>query len=196
MDKFFLVVDWECQTEKRRDAPEKEIIEIGAIILEPKYGLEIGRLETFVKPTENPQLSEFCKELTGITQENVDPASPLSQVIHTFYWWIGRTLLDHRKVSLPEGDFSDVVFCSWGYFDWNQLKRECERKGLPFSFREFLNVKELEALDAGIKKGKGLSKAMARRKVSRTGSAHRALSDADGVAEILRRVKFPLVVRK
>ncbi|KDR73447.1 hypothetical protein GALMADRAFT_610486 [Galerina marginata CBS 339.88] len=41
----------------------------------------IDEFRTFVRPSWRPTLSQFCMELTGITQEQVDAAPPFTQVL-------------------------------------------------------------------------------------------------------------------
>jgi inhibitor of KinA sporulation pathway (predicted exonuclease) len=43
-----------------------EIIEFSAIILNLETNKFEGEFHTFVKPILKPQLTEFCKDLTGI----------------------------------------------------------------------------------------------------------------------------------
>lgn len=45
-----------------------EIIEFPAVLVDTKTRTIIDHFQAYVKPTFNSQLSEFCTELTGITQ--------------------------------------------------------------------------------------------------------------------------------
>jgi len=51
-----------------------EIIEIGAVMVEAQGLTVIDEFQTFIKPVRYPILTEFCKSLTSITQEQVDQA--------------------------------------------------------------------------------------------------------------------------
>ena len=66
-----VIVDLEatCQRERNPDFIS-EIIEIGAVKIENDTVVE--EMSLFVKPTINPILTDFCTELTSITQEDVD----------------------------------------------------------------------------------------------------------------------------
>lgn len=54
-----------------------EIIEFPIIVIDVHKREIIDTFSSFVKPTINPHLSEFCTKLTGITQEKVDRANPI-----------------------------------------------------------------------------------------------------------------------
>ncbi|PPQ64663.1 hypothetical protein CVT26_002753 [Gymnopilus dilepis] len=82
----FLVLDIEgtCMLGTDFNYPN-EIIELPVVLLQWKDRDEFGtatnlelvdEFRTFVRPTWRPKLSDFCMELTGITQEQVD-AAPL-----------------------------------------------------------------------------------------------------------------------
>lgn len=44
--------------------------------------------QSYCRPVINPKLSEFCKELTGITQEQVDQADTFPLVLERFETWL------------------------------------------------------------------------------------------------------------
>ena len=50
----------------------QEIIEFPVVIIDVKQKAIKAVFQTYVKPVLDPQLTPFCTELTGITQEQVD----------------------------------------------------------------------------------------------------------------------------
>ena len=50
----------------------REIVQIGAILVEVKQFTEIDHINLFVKPNKNPILSEYFTNLTGISQKDID----------------------------------------------------------------------------------------------------------------------------
>lgn len=92
-----------------------EIIEVGAVKLDENLK-EVGEFARFVRPVIIPQLSPFCKELTTITQEQVDSAEPYEVVMEDFARWA------------REGS-DEVMLLSWGRYDKNQILREAKKKG-------------------------------------------------------------------
>ena len=60
-----------------------EIIEIGAVKLGENLA-QVGTFQTFIKPTKNPILSDFCVELTSIKQRDVDNAPYFAEALYDF----------------------------------------------------------------------------------------------------------------
>lgn len=67
---YLFVLDFEatCWDKNSYSFGKNEIIEFPAVILDVKSGLVVDEFQKFVKPTENPILSDFCTSLTGIKQ--------------------------------------------------------------------------------------------------------------------------------
>lgn len=63
--------------------------------------------QTFVRPRRFLHLSSFCRELTGITQENVDAAPIFPEALRLFLEW-----------SQP---LERVVLATWSRYDMWQL---------------------------------------------------------------------------
>ena len=90
------------------------IIEIGAVIL--KAGQEVDRFQTFVDPER--KLDRKIVDLTGITDEMLQGAPKIEEVLPKFLDFIGdRVLVAHN---------SD--------FDTGFIRAECARLGLPYDY--------------------------------------------------------------
>ncbi len=69
----YVIVDleatcWQTGTSQAR----QEIIEIGAVMLLSSEARSPSEFAEFVRPVVEPELSDFCIRLTGITQQEVD----------------------------------------------------------------------------------------------------------------------------
>ena len=107
----FVAFDLETTGLSSRD---DRIIEIGAVIL--KDGQEIDRFQTFVDPER--QLERKIVELTGITDEMLQGAPKIQEVLPKFLEFVGdRVLVAHN---------SD--------FDTGFIRAECQRQGLPYRY--------------------------------------------------------------
>lgn len=101
---------------------------------------------TFVRPTEEPKLSEFCKNYTGITQEDVDKGVTLAEAIRKFHEWIasfrfskGIVLQDDSKRK------QNTVFITWTDFDLGiYLPTESARKKikLPSYLNKWIDLRD------------------------------------------------------
>ena len=68
----YIVLDLEATCDDKTQI-QNEIIEIGAVKLDENLK-KIAEFQIFIKPNLNPQLTDFCKELTKIEQTDVDGA--------------------------------------------------------------------------------------------------------------------------
>ena len=169
-----VIFDLEAACREDRIPPEEmEIIEIGAV----KLGVDFspcGEFSSFAKPVLNPVLTDFCKTLTGIGQENIDGAEDFKAVFPKFLKWIGD---------------GKITFCSWGNYDLKQIKADCKRHGIPFpgSFNNHINLKWLFAEKFNCRPC-GMRKALNKLGLPLAGSHHRALDDARNIARIAKFV--------
>ncbi|CAM2010020.1 3'-5' exonuclease [Acanthopleuribacter pedis] len=169
----YLIVDFEATCCDAGSVPrnEMEIIEIGAVALDPKSLRIIDEFERFVKPQRHPLLTNFCASLTSITQRDLDRADSFPEVLKSFQAWIGQ--------------FENPVFCSWGNYDKNQLLQDCRYFKVPFPFDEqHINIKQRFAENKGYRKGMGLGRAIKTMGLTFHGTAHRGIDDARNMARL------------
>ncbi len=168
----FLVIDLEATCCDERSIPRSrtEIIEIGAVFVDPISFAVTREFQTFVKPLLHPILTPFCTQLTSIRQQDVTNAPSIAEAVPALAKLIGP---------------SKPRFCSWGDYDRNQFQREARRGGfaLPFA-SDHLNIKQAFATAEGHKK-RGLGGALARAGLSFEGTAHRGIDDARNIARLL-----------
>lgn len=68
---YFVVIDFEATCDKGKNPHPQEIIEFPSVIVSSVTGQLEACFQTYVRPTCNQVLSEFCKDLTGIQQIQV-----------------------------------------------------------------------------------------------------------------------------
>ncbi len=171
-DMRVLIVDLEATCWHRNgDNSKMETIEIGAVMMSPDLSLPAPEYQRFVRPFTHPILSDFCVALTSIQQQDVDAAGLFVEVFPDFVEWIGD---------------APFLFCSWGDYDYAQLKRDCGRVGLAFpeSFENHLNLKKL--FKTVHKKRVGMTEALAMLGLPLEGTHHRGIDDARNIARIAR----------
>jgi inhibitor of KinA sporulation pathway (predicted exonuclease) len=173
---FVCVVDLEstCWQEGEKRLPDKEIIEIGAMLVDRAALSPLREFQTFVRPLRDPVLSEFCRSLTSITQEEVDRAPLIPEALSDFARWLP-----------PPGE---CLFASWGAYDKAQLEQDCRQHGVPYPFdEEHLNLKR----HFGDRKGRppcGMKEALCVLGLPLEGAHHRAMDDVRNIVRILRIV--------
>jgi len=152
---------------------ECETIEIGAVLVDKATMKAAKEFDTFVKPVKHPELTDFCTQLTSITQADVDSAPLFPQAIAALKDFIGDR---------------DVQFCSWGYYDKKQLEKDAifHKVELP-KMGKHCNIKALFAEKQEIKPV-GMKEALDRMSVSLEGTHHRGIDDVRNMVRLLPRI--------
>jgi len=159
----------------RRD--ESEIIEIGVCTLDLKTLEFSGCQSILVKPVTS-EISEFCTELTGWTQEDVDRR--------------GMSLADACGILRKQYDTKNRSWASYGQYDANIFNRDCERKKVGYPFGKFhVNIKAVVETILG--ETLGMDEALKRFNLTLEGRHHKGSDDAWNIAKlyatILQRVR-------
>ncbi len=173
MQMRYAIVDLEATCWlNNKDNTRMETIEIGALLLPDSLTLPAPEYQRFIRPQVNPQLSDFCTQLTTITQADVDAAATFDVVFPEFVAWVG---VDQDE---------PVTFCSWGSYDYKQLKLDCARWGtaFPTAFETPLNLKKL--FKQFHKERPGMKDALAILGLTLEGTHHRGIDDARNIARI------------
>ncbi|MGE0492172.1 MAG: exonuclease domain-containing protein [Vulcanimicrobiota bacterium] len=173
MTSHYLVVDLEATCCDQRSIPrsQTEIIEIGAVMVKTGSWKALDEFQAFVKPKLHPRLTDFCLELTGITQAQVDGGRPFSEVLQALVEW-------------AEG-FPDYLFCSWGNYDKHQFDQDCTQHGLAMPFANHCNLKGAFAAQRGLRRGVGMKGALGMCGLELKGQHHRGIDDARNIARLV-----------
>jgi inhibitor of KinA sporulation pathway (predicted exonuclease) len=176
-ERRIIVVDVEATCWKKGVfSRKKETIEIGAVrLLLERAPSKWPEFQTFVRPRRLPRLSSFCRELTGITQENVDAAPTFPEALQSFLKW---------SQPLPR-----VVLASWSRYDLWQLDLDLEAHELPKLAIPFLDVKQLARRIVGTRSFEETARELAPDDADMP--RHRAIADARRTARILHRLLRP-----
>jgi len=174
MPKYYLIVDLEatCCDKNSISKYQMEIIEIGAIMVDAKTKEVVSEFETFIKPQRTPILTDFCTQLTSITQEDVDNAPIFLDAIKDFKKWLYQ--------------YEDFIFCSWGDYDKKQLEQDCFHNGISSVISaKHLNIKKEFSLKQGLKKKLGMAEALKHVNLELIGTHHRGIDDVRNMARLV-----------
>ncbi|XP_070541193.1 3'-5' exoribonuclease 1-like [Ptychodera flava] len=191
--EYYLCVDLEatcvdpaCPANRVTDGFKPEIIDIGAVLLDSKTLEQKGEFQSYCRPVKHPKLSEFCLQLTRISQETVDDADEFSVVWGRFMDWMKSKGLKTQSQTpnfqlVTDGpfdcgkyffiQFTDVSNMTFPSFARNfvELKREYK----SYKQRHNRRYPKLSEMCAGL----GLECSTTK---------HKALNDAKVVSEIIR----------
>lgn len=157
-----------------RDTPppreESEIIEIGICTVDVASGQRLEKESLLVKP-QRSKVSEFCTELTTLTQAQVDRGIPFAAAC---------SILKQKYLS------KERVWASYGDYDRRQFERQCESFKISYSFgTTHLNVKNLFAILYALPHEVGMAEALELLGLPLEGTHHRGGDDAWNIAGIL-----------
>ncbi len=148
-----------------------EVIEIGACKVS-RYGRVESQFSRFIKPNVNPILSNFCKSLTNITQEQVDRALTFDKVIDDFIEW-------------SQIEEEEYVLLSWGADDRLLLRNDCLRHRLEADWvNQYNDLKKAYRNMKEIRNAPGLKAVVRDEGFEFTGIHHRAISDAQNLTKV------------
>jgi inhibitor of KinA sporulation pathway (predicted exonuclease) len=180
---ILLVIDVEatCWKDYYHKKSQSEIIEIGGVILIEKNGELIiaNSFSEFIKPKINPILSDFCKKLTSIKQEDIDDALSFNEALRSF--------INKAKESVGGISCKKMVFASWGNWDKKMLKKECKRNNKHYPFGRYWDISKGFSLFLNEKRSYGVSNALKKLNLDFIGTPHRAVSDAFNTSRIIQR---------
>ncbi len=176
----YVVVDFEWNQSSYGKGSENrkmpfEIIEIGAVMLNEQLQ-EIDRFSETIRPKVYKKLHYVTKDLTGITQEELNASDPFPYVLVDFMLWCG----------------DDFSFCTWGNMDLVELQRNMKFYGLEDLLEgpiRYYNVQKLfRLLYAHDEAAASLETAVNYFQLPKDDHFHRAVNDAAYTAEIFRKM--------
>ncbi|XP_072984846.1 uncharacterized protein [Typha latifolia] len=183
---YFVVIDFEATCDKDRNLHPQEIIEFPSVLVNSATGQLEASFQTYVRPVYNQSLTDFCKELTGIQQIQVNRGVPLSEALLMHDKWLEDKGIKHTNFAVV----------TWG--DWDcrtMLDSECRIKRIrkPPYFNRWINLKVPFQKAFSIRCG--LKDAVQQAGLVWEGRPHCGLDDARNTARLLvllmhRGVKF------
>ncbi|MDX1706145.1 3'-5' exonuclease [Pseudidiomarina sp.] len=183
-----LVVDLEAtcwdqplpSTGEKQTVDDMEVIEFGCA-LATADGEVLSSASFMVKPVVHPELSNFCKGLTGIEQEQVDAAPRYAEAVAQLDRWLS----EQRQPDL---------WCSWGNYDNRQLQAEERRHQVAPAFMQLphYNLKQVWCQSHDKPMRTSLRKALAFHNMEFRGRLHRGIDDAENIARLLPYVNWQL----
>ncbi|XP_007549749.1 ERI1 exoribonuclease 2 [Poecilia formosa] len=195
---YLIVIDFESTCWREKNNYGQEIIEFPAVLLNTSSGEVESEFHMYVQPQEHPVLSEFCTELTGITQVQVEAGVPLQICLSRFNRWVQNLQLDkgvmfpNKQQTCSASDVSQKLctFLTWS--DWDLgvcLQYECKRKQLhkPDVLSSWIDLRSTYRLFYS-RKPKGLNGALQDLGIQFSGREHSGLDDARNTAQLAVRM--------
>ncbi|XP_073147876.1 uncharacterized protein [Henckelia pumila] len=175
--QYFVVIDFEATCEKVWSHRPQEIIEFPAVIVNAYTGQLEAFFQTYVRPTTNRMLSDFCKDLTGIQQIQVDNGITLSEALLKHDNWL-------ESKGIKNSNFAVVTWSNWDC--QVMLESECSYKKItkPTYFNQWINLR-VPFYDVFGGERCSLKEAVEKSGLTWQGRAHCGLDDAKNTARLL-----------
>lgn len=165
---------------------QMEIIEFPLIVLDIESNTIIDQFHTYVRPTMNPILSDFCTELTGITQAQVAKAPLFKDVIKDAELFIAK-YPNSALICDGDWDFRDIIP--------TQIKRESITIGCEFDqkIKKYINIKrefirKYITKDQRTERGYRLLVMLEMLKLEPIGVLHSGIDDSKNIMQIVQQM--------
>ncbi|MFC4373781.1 exonuclease domain-containing protein [Nocardia halotolerans] len=166
------VVDVEatCWAESPPPGQVGEIIEIGLTVVDLGTRTRTSRHGILVRPARST-VSEFCTELTSLTQQQVDT---------------GVDFAEACRILTTEFAAGSRPWASWGDYDRKQFRAQCAETGVPYPFGpSHTNAKQVFADSYRLRKRPGMAGALRIAELPLAGRHHRGEDDAWNIGALV-----------
>ncbi|XP_027128303.1 3'-5' exoribonuclease 1 isoform X1 [Larimichthys crocea] len=134
---YICVVDFEATCEEDNPSDfHHEIIEFPMVLINTHTLEIVDSFQEYVKPELNPQLSDFCVKLTGITQKMVDEADPFPDVLQRVVAWLQERELGtkYKYAILTDG--------AWDMSKFLNIQCRLSRIRYPQFAKKWINIRK------------------------------------------------------
>jgi inhibitor of KinA sporulation pathway (predicted exonuclease) len=172
-DNIVNIVDVESSTwETNSEQPKNEfseIIEIGITEVDIQ-SLKLLRTKSILVKPQSSKISQFCTELTTLTQSQVDSGLTLFQACEE---------LKLRFKSLSR------MWLSWGDYDRNQFTKNCRDYNIKYPFnKRHMNIRSMFSILYGFEEEPNMEEALEYLELPLIGVPHRGDDDSKNIANI------------
>ena len=187
---FYVVLDFEATCDQGKAPKPQEIIEFPSVLISGETYEIIDEFSSFVRPLHHPQLTPFCTELTGITQQQVDGAPLFPEVLSQHMAW----LRSHHLQVFSGDEGSNFAFITCGDWDLRRMLpnqcRVCEprRDLIPHAYRQWINIKGHYMSFRGTKRAPGMAGMMRGLELDLIGHHHSGIDDSRNIARIAQHL--------
>ncbi|THD23542.1 ERI1 exoribonuclease 3 [Fasciola hepatica] len=177
--KYFLILDFEATCDKNRKITPTEIIEFPVIKMDSESLIFERIFHYYVQPKVHADLTDFCTELTGITQDMVDGQPCLEDVLKKF-----DDFLRDEQLLLPENNFAFVTCGDWDLK--KMLPSQCQYLNIPLPsyFGQWINIKQIYCDVMGTFP-RGLTDMARGLRLPMQGRLHSGIDDCRNIASVL-----------
>ena len=152
---------------EERQICTQEIIQIGAVMLDDQNN-EISSFCEIVRPKYVTKIYSKFQKLTGITTQDIEESSPISEVLNRFIDWCGES---YEIFSWSDSDI-------WQLMNETRLKNLDDQEGLSYMLNHWHDFQQEFCDLLHLQKVMNLGRAVALAGLDFSGREHDGLADA------------------
>lgn len=192
-NQYICVLDFEANCNENGDKWINEIIEFPSILylwdqIHNTF-TKVNEIQLYVKPTFNPKITQFCTNLTGITQQTIDEKGiPFKNAFQQHYDWLKK----YVPPALLLHSTSMVTCGNWDLM--TMLTKECKKHKIlfyPSVYKKFINIKMIYKDTMKTPKQYGLANMLKFSSMKMEGRHHSGISDCHNTGRL-----FEYLIRK
>ncbi|GFT96069.1 ERI1 exoribonuclease 3 [Trichonephila clavipes] len=179
---YFLVLDFEATCDSPKTLVPQEVIEF-PVLKVSSLSFEVESIfHSYVKPVIHPDLTKFCTQLTGITQDVVDAYPEFEEVFEEFQSWLEiENLLD------PKTSFVFVTVGNWDLKYLFPVQYKGLRVPYPEYMKRWINLKASFA-DLSTVYPRNMVTMMKYCQLEHEGRLHSGIDDCKNIARVLKNL--------
>jgi len=177
---YIFVIDFEATCWENKDNKQwcQEIIEFPCVVIDVQKAEIIDIFHEYISPVINPQLSQYCINLTGITQKQVDNGALFSEVVERFETFYRK----YQELS----EQNPILILTVGNWDFGTAyKHNCKLFGIENKFRTWCDIKLSFKNAYHTNKAGGMVKMLNFLGLPLIGRHHSGIDDAKNTAQIV-----------
>ena len=194
---FLAVLDFEATCDEQsgggpRFGPQ-EVLEFPIVLLDTASGAVVSTFHHYVTPVVHPQLTPFCTQLTGITQQMVSPSSgalPFATVWAHANEWL------HKQGLLPSaGGPPTFAFATCGDWDLRQMlpaqlaQMGVSKRDIAAHWASWINVKDaFNSFYQPKVPARGMTDMLQKLRIPLQGRHHSGIDDSKNIAAVCARM--------
>lgn len=185
MSEYYIcILDFEATCDNKQGVSfPNEVIEFPSVMIRVKNDTteRIGEFQEYCLPKNNPKLTKFCTELTGITQEQVNSGKQFPAVLELHHRWINKMTNNNTSsmTFVTCGDWDLMKMAKIEYTNWNLTP--------PKEYLRFMNIKTMYT-EFYNKKAGGMYGMLMDMGLTLDGRHHSGLDDSRNIGKIFEKL--------
>ena len=173
----------------RMKRAQREIISVGFVVCDDKYNIK-NRYSSFVKPVNNPTITDYCENLTGITQNDINHGKKCNNAFRDIREMCKKYSINYI-FTFGNADKDGIIVSA----KWIKKKKE-KVNNLYFISEKIFDVKPaiLKGINSkNYRRSPSLSKIAEMLQIKMKGKHHNALNDAVLLYKICKELNIQVV---